>query len=232
MGSLLEVNDIFKNIGSKQILKGLSFSLEPGVVLGIMGPNGNGKTTLLNVIQGFLKPTFGDVKIDGINVGAETKKIVSYLQDQTIFPKRMTIEDSIKFYRTFFEEFDNEKMNSFLEIMKLEKKAKIRNLSKGMMEKLCLSLVLSRKVKLYLLDEPISGVDPVAREKILDAIIDNINEDCSMIITTHYVGELERVFDKVLFIGDGKVVEQGDAEELRTKYGKSIDGIYRHIFAE
>lgn len=232
MENLLEVSNLVKNIEEKKILNGLTFSLKSGNVLGIMGPNGHGKTTLLNIIQGFLKPTSGTVKIEGINIGIETKKVVSFLQDQNVFPRKMTINKAIKFYSTFFEDFDEIKMEEFLQVMKLDKNAKITNLSKGMIEKLCLSLVLSRKAKLYLLDEPISGVDPIAREKILDAIIDSINEDCSMIITTHYVGELERVFDKFLFIGDGTVVEYGDAEELRMKYGMSIDGIYRQIFSE
>ncbi|MGG7177829.1 ABC transporter ATP-binding protein [Clostridium paraputrificum] len=232
MDNILEINNLVKRIGSKNILNGLTFNLDKGKVLGIMGPNGNGKTTLLNIIQGFLRPTVGEVQINGISLGVETKKLVSFLQDNVPYNKSMKIKEAVKFYETFFEDFDRDKMASLLVSMKLDPNMKIRNLSKGMKEKLSLSLTLSRKVKLYMLDEPISGVDPVAREKILDTIIDSISEDSSLIITTHYVGELERIFDEVLFLGDGVIVDKGDAEDMRIKYGMSIDGIYRKLFAE
>lgn len=232
MEKLLEINELYKKIGSKRILNGLSFDLEPGKVLGIMGPNGNGKTTLLNIIQGFLRPTRGEVKVNGIKVGTETKKPVSFLQDKVPYSRGMKIKDAVKFYQDFFQDFDKEKAMKILETMKLSEDMKIRDLSKGMTEKLGVCLTLSRKAKVYLLDEPISGVDPVAREKILDTIIANIGEDSSLIITTHYVGELEQIFDEVLFIGEGRVIEKGEAEEMRMKYGMSIDGVYRKIFAE
>lgn len=232
MSKLLEVNNIYKSIKRKEILRGLSFNLEKGKVLGIMGPNGQGKTTLLNAIEGFLKLDNGEIKLDGSNIGFETKGEISYLQDINIFHRSMRIRDSIKLYSDFFKDFDRDKMDKYLEFMNLDRNAKIKDLSKGMMEKFNLSLTLSRKAKLYLLDEPISGVDPVAREKILDAILENLSEDSSIIITTHYIGELERIFDEVLFLGDGKVIEYGDAEELRAKHKASIDEIYRKIFAE
>ena len=140
--------------------------------------------------------------------------------------------NAINLYNDFFNDFDREKMDYYLEFMNLDSESRIRDLSKGMMEKFNLSLTLSRKAKLYMLDEPISGVDPVSREKILDAILESLSENSSMIITTHYIGELERIFDEVIFLGDGKIIENGDAEELRIKYQGSIDEIYRKIFAE
>lgn len=232
MENILEVNDVYKRLAGKPVLNGVNISLESGKVLGIMGPNGNGKTTLLNTIQGFLKVDNGQIKISGMEVGAETKEIVSYLQDKNVLRKSMKIKDAIKLYAEFFKDFDKEKMSYYMDFMKLDENMKIKSLSKGMSEKLNLSLTLSRNAKLYILDEPISGVDPVAREKILDAIVERISEDSSMIITTHYVGELERVFDEVVFLGEGRVIEYGNAEDLREKYSLSIDGIYRKIFAE
>ncbi|MDV4151459.1 ABC transporter ATP-binding protein [Clostridium sp. AL.422] len=232
MENLLEVNNISKRINGREILKDISFNLEKGKVLGIMGPNGQGKTTLLNTIQGFLKADNGEIKIDGNELGFDTKKDIAFLQDTNIFNKSMRIKDAINLYSDFFNDFSKEKMDYYLNFMNLDKSLRIRELSKGMMEKFNLSLTLSRDTKLYMLDEPISGVDPVSREKILDAILDKLSEDSSMIITTHYIGELERIFDEVIFLGEGMVIEQGDAEELRAKYKGSIDEIYRKIFAE
>ncbi|GAA0084211.1 ABC transporter ATP-binding protein [Clostridium sp. CTA-7] len=232
MSNLLEVNDIYKKIKGKQVLNGLSFNLEKGKVLGIMGPNGQGKTTLLNIIQGFLKVDKGTIKLDEISIGTETKKYIAFLQDRNIFDKSMKIKDAINLYSDFFKDFNKEKMKNYLKFMGLDENARIKDLSKGMSEKFSLSLTLSRKAKLYMLDEPISGVDPVSREKILDAILENLSEESSMIITTHYIGELERIFDEVAFLGEGKIIESGDAEELREKYKSSIDEIYRKIFAE
>ena len=232
MNNLLEIINVTKRINGKAILKGVSFNLEKGKVLGIMGPNGQGKTTLLNTIQGFLKADSGEVIIDGNKLGALIKSDISFLQDTNIFNKSMKIKNAINLYNDFFNDFDREKMDYYLDFMNLDRESRIRNLSKGMMEKFNLSLTLSRKTKLYMLDEPISGVDPVSREKILDAILESLSEDSSMIITTHYIGELERIFDEVIFLGDGKIIENGDAEELRIKYQGSIDEIYRKIFAE
>ena len=226
MEQVFMINNLFKNIGNKKIIKGLNLSLNKGKVLGILGPNGKGKTTLLNIISGMVKPTSGEVLIDGVKVSCETKKLVSFLQEKNTLSSWMTIKDAISFYKDFFDDFDEKKIKELLKFMNLDENLKIKTLSKGMLEKLNLSLTLSRKAKLYILDEPISGVDIVSREKIIAAIIDNIGKDSSMIITTHYVGELEGVLD------DGKIVEVNDAEVLREKYGKSIEDIYKYIFAE
>ena len=232
MSNIVEVNNLVKKFGSKTVLRDITLNLEKGKVLGILGPNGQGKTTLLNILAGLQKSTSGEVRVDGILVGYESKKIVSYLQEKDYLYKWMTVEGAVKFYKDFFRDFDEVKINELLEFMKLEKKAKVRNLSKGMLEKLGLSLTLSRKSKLYILDEPISGVDTISRDKIVDAIIKNLDQNASMIITTHYVGELENIFDEVIFMGEGLIIEKGDAEDLREKYGASIDEIYRKVFAE
>lgn len=232
MGKVLEINNLVKKLGRKNILNDITLSLESGKVLGILAPNGQGKTTLLNLIAGLYKPTMGEIKVDGILVGYETKKIVSYLQEKDYLYKWMTVGDAACFYKDFFDDFDEVKLNELLQFMKLDKKAKIKTLSKGMLEKLGLSLTLSRKSKLYILDEPISGVDTISRDKIVNTIINNLDEDTSMIITTHYVGELEKLFDEVIFIGEGSIIEKGDAEDLREKYGASIEKIYRKVVAE
>lgn len=229
---LLEITNLVKNFSSKHVLNGLSFTLKKGKVLGILGPNGQGKTTLLNIISGLFKPSGGEVKINGLQIGAETKRQVSYLQEKDFLPKWMKISDAIKFYKDFFPDFHEEKCLTLLKFMNLHTNLKLKTLSKGMLEKLGLTLTLSRKSELYILDEPISGVDIISRDKIINAIIDNIDSNTSMIITTHYVGELEKLFDEVIFLGEGSIVEQGDAEDLRIKYGTSIDQIYRKVFAE
>lgn len=230
MATILEVKDVSKKLSRRNILSSVNLSLEEGKVLGILGPNGQGKTTLLNTIFGFLRADSGEVKIDGIDVGYETKKSVAFLQETNNLKSWMKVSDAIGFYKDFFQDFDENKLNELLAFMDIKRELKIKSLSKGTLEKLCLSLVLSRKAKLYILDEPISGVDLIAREKIVQAIINNISDDSSMIITTHYVGELERLFDEVAFITEGKIVEYGNAEDLREKYNGSIEDIYRKLF--
>ena len=204
---------------------------ERGLILVNTG-NGKGKTTFLNIIAGLLKKTSGEILIDGKLVGNETKKTVAFLQEKNVLSNLNSINDAILFYKSFFDDFDEKKMIELMEFMNLDRKLKIKSLSKGMLEKLNLSLTLSRKAKLYILDEPISGVDIISRGKIIDAIIQNISEESSMIITTHYVGELEGLFDEVAFLDEGKIVEINDGEELREKYNKSIEDIYKYIFAE
>lgn len=229
---LLEINNLTKNFGSKHVLNDLSLNLEKGKVLGILGPNGQGKTTLLNIISGLYKPSNGYVKICGLNVGAETKKLTSFLQEKDFLFKWMKVSSALDFYKTFFEDFDENKAKELLTAMNINESSKIKSLSKGMLEKVGLALTLSRKSKLYILDEPISGIDIISRDKIINTIINNLNSDSSMIITTHYVGELETLFDEVVFLGNGSIIEAGDAEDLRIKYGTSIDEIYRKVFAE
>ncbi|MEA4825999.1 MAG: ABC transporter ATP-binding protein [Clostridium sp.] len=230
MSTILEAKNLSKNYFNKKALNGINLSIEKGKVLGFLGPNGSGKTTFIKIAAGILRQSNGEILINGMKPGVETKKLVSYLPDRNYLYKWMKIKDAIEFFNDFYEDFDVKRCKELLDFMKLEEDYKITALSKGMMEKLNLTLVLSRKSKLYILDEPLAGVDPVAREKILDAIIQNYNEDSSMIITTHLVKDIERIFDDIAFIKDGAIVLSGNAEDLRCERGKSIDELFREVF--
>lgn len=232
MENLVEIKKLSKNYFNKKALDNLDLTIEEGKVLGILGPNGSGKTTLIKILTGLLRQSKGEVLIDGHKVGVYTKSIVSYLPDRNFLYNWMTIEDAFKFYSDFYSDFDLKRGEELLDFMKLGKDMKITSLSKGMTEKLNLTLVLSRKAKLYILDEPIAGVDPVARDQILDAIIKNYDSNSSMIITTHLVRDMENLFDDVAFLKYGEVILKGNAEELREEKGKSIDEIYKEIFSE
>ncbi|SHH30935.1 ABC transporter ATP-binding protein [Sporanaerobacter acetigenes] len=232
MGNLVEIKGLSKNYLNKKALNNLSLDIESGKVVGILGPNGSGKTTLIKILTGLLRQSKGEVLIDGHNVGVYTKSIVSYLPDRNFLYNWMAIEDAFEFYKDFYSDFDEKRGEELLHFMKLEKNMKINSLSKGMNEKLNLTLVLSRRAKLYILDEPIAGVDPVARDKILDAIINNYNEGSSMLITTHLVRDMENLFDDVVFLREGEIALKGNAEALREEKGKSIDEIYKEVFGE
>ena len=200
MKNIVEIKDLTKNYFNKRALDNISLNIEEGKVVGILGPNGSGKTTLIKILTGLLRQTKGEVLIDGHKVGVYTKSIVSYLPDRNFLYNWMTIKDAFEFYKDFYMDFDEKKFEDLLDFMKLEKSMKITSLSKGMHEKLNLTLVLSRNAKLYILDEPIAGVDPVARDQILDAIINNYNENSSMLITTHLVRDMENIFEDVVFL--------------------------------
>ena len=232
MKDIVEIKGLTKNYFNKRALNGLNLNIEEGKVVGILGPNGSGKTTLIKILTGLLRQTKGEVLIDGHDVGVYTKSIVSYLPDRNFLYNWMTVEDAGGFYKDFYTDFDEKKFRELLDFMRLEKAMKITSLSKGMHEKLNLSLVLSRNAKLYILDEPIAGVDPVARDKILDAIINNYNENSSMLITTHLVRDMESLFDDVVFLKDGEIILKGNAESLREEKGKQIDDIYKEVFGE
>lgn len=232
MDNILETKGLSKNYFNKKALKSVDINIKKGKVVGILGPNGSGKTTFIKIAAGLLRQSKGEILIDGQIPGPYTKSVVSYLPDRNFLYEWMTIEDAIEFYKDFYKDFDEVKANELLKFMKLEKNMKVNSLSKGMTEKLNLTLILSRKAKLYILDEPIAGVDPVARDKILDAIINNYNQDSSMIITTHLVRDIERLFDEVIFLKQGEVILSGNAEELREEKSKSIDEIYKEVFEE
>ncbi len=231
MSTLVNVTDLRKSFGKKKALDGISFTMAEGRVLGILGPNGSGKTTLIKILAGIARLSKGEVLIDGEAPGVYTKSIVSYLPDREFLYKNMKIKGAVKLFKDFYGDFDIEKCRRLLAFMKLNENDKIENLSKGMKEKLNLSLVLSRKAKLYILDEPIAGVDPVARDQILDAIIDNVDEKSTMLITTHIVRDMEKLFDDVLFLSDGQITLYGDADTLRTERGMQIDDLYKAVFA-
>lgn len=230
MANIVEIKDVSKTYRSKRALSHVSLELKNGRVMGILGPNGSGKTTLIKLLAGFLNPTTGTINISGDKPGVKSKAKVSYLPDRNFMFKDFTIEQALQLYVDFFEDFNYEKALDMLTFMKLSPEMRIDELSKGMTEKLHLTLVLCRDAQLFILDEPIAGVDPVARDQILDAIIRNVEEDSTMLITTHLVRDMERIFDDVAFISEGEVILQGEAEELRHKKGMSIDDLYKDIF--
>lgn len=232
MNNIIEIKGLTKSYLNKKALNDISINMEMGKVIGILGPNGSGKTTMIKILTGILRPSKGQVLIDGKEPGVYTKSIVSYLPDRNFLYNWMNIQDAINFYKDFYEDFDENKAYELLEFMKLQRDMKITSLSKGMTEKLNLTLVLSRKAKVYVLDEPIAGVDPVARDQILDAIIKNYNKDSTMIITTHLVRDMENIFDDVIFLRDGEVHSMGNAEELREENNMQIDALYKKIFEE
>jgi ABC-2 type transport system ATP-binding protein len=230
MDDILKAENLCKSYFNKQALQGVNLTVQQGRIVGLLGPNGSGKTTFLKIAAGILHPSSGKMLIDGQEPGVYTKSIVSYLPDTEYFLKWMKIKDAVQYFKDFYSDFDAHKVFELLEFMKLDPNSSIKSLSKGMKEKLKLTLMLSRQAKLYILDEPLGGVDPTAREKILDAIINNFSENSSMIITTHLVNDIERIFDDVVFVADGAIVLQGNAEELRLRKNKSIDELYREVF--
>ncbi|NLY86833.1 MAG: ABC transporter ATP-binding protein [Tissierellia bacterium] len=230
MANIIEIKGLTKTYHNKKALNNVTLTIEKGKVVGILGPNGSGKTTLIKILAGILRPTGGEVFIDGNRPGVTTKSIISYLPDRNFLYDWMNIQDAINFFKDFYADFDENRAYELLDFMKLDKNMKVDSLSKGMMEKLNLSLVLSRNAKVYILDEPIAGVDPVARDQILDAIINNYNEESTMIITTHLVRDMENIFDEVIFLKEGEVYLLGNAEALREERNMKIDDLYKEIF--
>lgn len=230
MDNILESNKICKSYLNKKALRGVNLNILPGKIVGLLGPNGSGKTTFLKIAAGILHQSSGEILIDGHKPGVYTKSVVSYLPDNEYLLKWMKVKDAVMYFKDFYTDFDVKKAKELLEFMKLDENDAVKSLSKGMKEKLKLTLVLSRTAKLYILDEPLGGVDPTAREKILNAIVSNFSENSSMIITTHLVNDIERIFDDVAFISDGEIILQGKAEKLRLERKKSIDELYREVF--
>jgi len=232
MKNIVEINNLTKKYSNKIALDNISLNIEEGKVVGILGPNGSGKTTLIKILTGLLRQTSGEVLIDGQKIGIYTKSIVSYLPDRNFLYKWMKIKDASDLFKDFYSDFDEGKFEELLRFMKLDRDMRIDTLSKGMHEKLNLSLVLARNAKLYVLDEPIAGVDPVARDEILNAIINNYNEKSSMIITTHLVRDMENILDDVVFLKDGKIILSDSAESLREERNMNIDDIYKEVFSQ
>ena len=232
MENILEIKNLNKKYFTKTALEDVNLTLEKGRILGLMGPNGSGKTTLLKIIAGLQHSTSGFVQVCGHDIGLETKKLVSFLPDKNVLYPFMKSIDALNFFSNYYDDFDMKKALDMLDFMKLDKNEKVSAMSKGMIEKLNLTLAFSRNAKLFVLDAPLGGVDPVARDRIISTIIKTYNEDSSIIISTHLVNDVERIFDDVCFIGKGKVILSGSAEDLRVEKGLSIDQLYIETFQD
>ena len=230
MSTVLQTDALVKDYGNKIALAGINLNLESGKIIGLLGSNGSGKTTFLKLVAGILTPTNGKISVCGIPVGVETKKIVSFLPERTYLNDWMRISEMLEYFADFYEDFDMERAKRMLLSLGVDEKAKLRTLSKGTREKVQLVLVMSRRAKLYLLDEPIAGVDPVAREFILETILSNRNPDSTILISTHLISDVEKVLDEVIFIRDGKILLQSDAETIRTEKEKTIDEYFREVY--
>ena len=227
---LLKCIDLCKNYGNKKVLKNVNLTIPRGKIIGLLGKNGTGKTTLIKLINDLLTITSGEVLINGEKVGVKSKAVISYLPERTYLDKSMTIEKVIKYFQGFYDNFDSEKARRLLADLGLSTDLKLSKMSKGMQEKLQLVLVMSRKAELYILDEPLGGVDPATRDYILDTILTNFSEGASVIISTHLISDIERILDEVIFINNGEIVLQSATDELRSRENGSIDEIFRRMF--
>ena len=227
---LVKCNNLCKEFDNKKILKDVNLSIPKGKIIGLLGKNGMGKTTLLKLINDLLTPTSGEVLINGEKPDINSKKIISYLPERTYLDKSMKISQILTFFNEFYDNFNKEKAIKLLKDLNLDINSKVSKMSKGMQEKLQLILVMSREAELYILDEPLGGVDPATRDYILDTILSNFNEGASVIISTHLISDIERILDDVIFIDKGEIVLTSSADELRKKENASIDEIFRRCF--
>ena len=229
-GALLECRNITKNYGSKTALSNVNITIEKGRIIGLLGPNASGKTTLIKLIMGLLTPTGGEISVLGHPVGVESKKVISYLPDCTYLDENMRVKDVIAYFEDFYQDFDSGRAYEMLRNLDISTKDKIKTLSKGTKEKVQLVLVMSRRAALYVLDEPIAGVDPAARDYIIRTILSNYEETASIIISTHIITDIENILDDVIFLKEGQINLTSTVEELREKEGKSVDSIFREVF--
>lgn len=227
---MIEFIDVCKNFDEQAVLKNINLTIPKGKIIGLLGKNGMGKTTLIKLINDLLTPTSSDILINGNKPGVESKKIISYLPERTYLDKSQTPLEVINYFSIFYEDFNKEKALNLLNALNLETNKKISKMSKGMQEKLQLILVMSREADLYILDEPLGGVDPATRDYILDTILSNFKEGSSVLISTHLISDIERILDEVVFIDKGEVILTASTDELRNKYNTSIDEVFRRMF--
>ena len=230
MEKLIEISGLNKSYGKKQALLSVDMLAEKGQIIGLLGPNGSGKTTMLKVMTGLLNDYQGVVKIDGKNIGPETKAIVSFLPDEPYFSDWMKVKDAIGIFVDMYADFDLKKCKGIMNKFKIDEKMSIKSMSKGTKEKFQLALVMSRKAKIIIMDEPIGGVDPAAREVILDTILENYDPEQTILIATHLIADIERIFSNVVFIKEGRIVLDKDVDTLRLETGKSVDELFREEF--
>lgn len=228
--SVLECSQLCKRYGRVQALDGVDLTLEPGRIVGLLGPNGSGKSTLLKLACGLLTPSQGSIRVCGEKPGAVTNALVSYLPERTAVPEWMSVKELLAFYADFYDDFQLEAARQMLDALGLASAKQIRQMSKGSREKVQLILTMSRQARLYLLDEPIGGVDPATRDYILSTIIANYNPEASVVISTHLIADVEKILDEVVFLQEGKVLLHDEVDALREEKGKSIDALFREVF--
>ncbi len=230
MAELLKFSGTSKLYGSNMALSNVNLTIESGKIIGLLGPNGSGKTTMLKLANGLLQPTSGEVLVAGIKPNPATKSIVSYLPERTYLNDWMKVGQLLNFFADFYKDFSMGKAKKMLASLDIDENAKLKTLSKGTKEKVQLILVMSRNARLYLLDEPIGGVDPAARDYILSTILTNYNEDASVVISTHLISDVEKVLDEVIFISKGEIALHDSVDNIREQHGKSVDELFREVF--
>jgi ABC-2 type transport system ATP-binding protein len=229
-GLALECRDISKNYGKFTALDGVNISLNSGRITGLLGPNGSGKTTLIKLVNGLLQPSAGSITVYGNPIGPESKALVSYLPDRICLDPTMRIRDTLDFYADFYADFSRDAADSMLNDLNLDPGKRMKTLSKGNKEKVQLILVMARKAQLYLLDEPIGGVDPAARDYIINTILSNYNKNAAVLVSTHLIQDVEQVLDDIIFLKNGKVVLEGNAHDIRVEKSTTIDALFREVF--
>ncbi|MBQ9930313.1 MAG: ABC transporter ATP-binding protein [Oscillospiraceae bacterium] len=230
MSEIVCCTNLSKTYGNVNALKDISFTLDSGKIVGLLGPNGSGKTTLIKLLNGLLTPTKGEIRIGGQKIGVETKKQVAYLPDNSYLNSWMTVKQIVSYFADFYEDFQPEVAYEMLSRLDIAPERKLKTLSKGNKEKVCLILVMSRKARLYVLDEPIAGVDPAARDYVISTIINNYNPEATVIISTHLIADIEQILDEVIFLKNGEIVLQSTVDEIRTEHEKSVDELFREVF--
>ncbi len=230
MRPILECQRLTKKYGNFYALSDLTLSLERGQIAGLLGPNGSGKTTLIKLANGLLVPTDGHIMINGLSPCADTKKIVSYLPDRSFLNEHMRVKEILSYYEAFYDNFSMERASGMLDSLEIDRQSRLSSLSKGTKEKVQLVLVMSRVADLYILDEPIGGVDPAAREYILRTILTNYDENATVLVSTHLISDIENVLDRVIFLKGGQLALNASVDEIRTQYGKSVDALFREVF--
>lgn len=225
--TIIKLENVVKRYGKKEALKGINLDIPKGKIVGLLGPNGSGKSTMIKLLNGLLQPDEGTIEIAGMKPSIETKKIVSYLPERTYLSEWMKMKDLLKFFSDFYEDFDLEKAEEMIEALNINVDEKIKDMSKGTKEKVQLILVMSRDADVYILDEPIGGVDPAARSFIMRTILQNFSEESTLIIATHLISEIENICDEIIFLSYGEIKLQGNVDEIREEKGKSIDALFR-----
>lgn len=228
--TIIKLENVVKRYGKKEALKGINLDIPKGKIVGLLGPNGSGKSTMIKLLNGLLQPDEGTIEIAGMKPSIETKKIVSYLPERTYLSEWMKMKDLLKFFSDFYEDFDLEKAAEMIEALNINIDEKIKDMSKGTKEKVQLILVMSRNADVYILDEPIGGVDPAARSFIMRTILQNFSEESTLIIATHLISEIENICDEIIFLSYGEIKLQGNVDEIREEKGKSIDALFREEF--